>query len=232
MSRSGLSGGSLNRTEDGEVIYSVSQPFRLLSAGLGELLIDSNKLAFMLNEASLGRRPKIDDYTMQDTVLLLGYRLIHICPLNCELLLSHMDKSVHVGLTAFIRTLLVGLDGKFAPNTILTRLVTSIASLEKEPRQNVATANYSEELLLWVLLIAVAASTIGSVADDGWLMPRLDRIASALNLQKVEGVLQVVSKFPWMNALHDKTAHEIWRRFSLYKRRQATSTARYFTTCP
>ncbi|KEY74918.1 hypothetical protein S7711_01272 [Stachybotrys chartarum IBT 7711] len=225
IGRSRLFGGPRDRTKDGETSSASSQPFKRLSPSLEELLFDSRELAFMLNEASVGRRSKICIYTMDDTIILLGYRLVHQCPLSRELLLTHGEKSVHIGLTAFIRTFLVGLDGKIAENILLTQLVMSIASQEEEPGNNDETAKNTEELVLWVLLIAVAATAIGSIGNDRWLMPRLERIASALDLQKAEDVLQVASKFPWVNELHDKAAHEVWRRFTMYKWRETTSTA-------
>lgn len=155
-------------------------------------------MAWLLNEAATGRRPKLDGFLLHNSLIILGYRLLHISPLNGPRPNKHIDNAVHLGLLAFIMTFLRGLDGTLPETTILSELVRSVA---QSPFGN---ALEMQELLLWVLFIG--HNSVFAPLDDTWLIPKTTRTMHALGLHTWEDVAQVVARFPWVNALHDKAS--------------------------
>jgi hypothetical protein len=171
--------------------------FRNVRTDLQNLLVDITRLAWVLNDAHARRIPKINGYVFHETLLLLGYRLVNISPLGIPRAESHLNNVVHLGLTAFIMTFFRGLDGKISGLPLLSGLArTAIQEDFDSEREN-------QEVMLWLLFISRAS--IFKQTDDAWLIPKTAQTIQALGLHTWEDVSQTISKFPWVDVVHDKT---------------------------
>ncbi|KAF2669202.1 hypothetical protein BT63DRAFT_413660 [Microthyrium microscopicum] len=172
-----------------------AQTFRQLSADLQRVLIDVTHLAWVLNDAHANHIPKVCGFTFHETILLLGYDLIRISPLGGPRPTSHVDNVVHLGLTAFIMTLLQGLDGRISGIDILSDLAHSAI------QQHMDGEREHQELLLWLLFIKGAA-TFG--LQDSLPVAKIAELMHTLSLHTWEDVASALSDFPWVNTVHDK----------------------------
>jgi hypothetical protein len=173
-----------------------SQLFKQLSTDLQSLLVDITHLAWVLNDAHTGQIPKVCGYKFHETLLLLGYELLHISPLGGPRPTNHLDNVVHLGLTAFIMAFFRGFDGKISGIPLLSELVRSaIKEHFNEERE-------CQELLLWLLFIR-GVSIFGQT-DDAWLIAKTAETMQTLGLHTWEDVAQTMSKFPWVDAVYNK----------------------------
>lgn len=182
------------------------RPFRQLSVDLQDLLIDTTGLARLLNDANAGQLPKLDNYIFHDTILLLGYRLVHVSPLGGPRPPSRLGNAVHLGLTAFVTTFLRKLDRTIPDIPLLSELVRSLAQEHFDDDQEY------QEVLLWLLFIGRAS--IFKEPDDVWLIPKTAQTMHALGLHTWEDVSRTLAIFPWVNALHDPAGQALWHKSS------------------
>lgn len=175
--------------------------FFKLRADIQELLLDIIAISRRLNIISTKRLQKLSSYRFHDTIILVGYRLIHISPLYG--LLSGLDDAVHLGLAAFLLTFLRRLDYKVSDMPLLHKLFTAAVEQLNDKES-------SQELLLWLLFIGEAS--IFSQADDLLIVPIAIRTMDALDLHTWQDVRHTLGKWPWVNTLHDKNGEALWSR--------------------
>jgi hypothetical protein len=179
-------------------IHKVSNPllFKEFSPDLQDLILDMTGLAWLLNDISAGRRQKLNYYIFHDTCILLGYRLVYICPLG-DVGPGHcLEKVAHLGLTAFLMTFLRRLDHKISEMPLISQLARVAAQEEFDNDKE------TQEVLLWFLFIG--KTSIFKKSDDIWLLPRVARTMQALGLGAWEDVRRMLARWPWVNTLHDK----------------------------
>ncbi|KAL4918203.1 hypothetical protein BDW62DRAFT_210677 [Aspergillus aurantiobrunneus] len=167
--------------------------------------MDSIEVGFLLQKrlrtdlwttfTDMRSRRKLGAEEFHNTIILFGYCLLQISPLNSSSesdasLTSNMnalEDAVHLGLIAFLVTFLRGLDHRIADQSLLShRLRLAIQKLllcVQEGPESQAVDN----VLLWTLFI-------GTVHCN-----------QAVGLSTWENVKQVLANFPWVNALHDRT---------------------------
>ncbi|KAH7327783.1 hypothetical protein B0I35DRAFT_472555 [Stachybotrys elegans] len=197
-------------TEHGEEDMESHVPAPLLGQlkpELRSLLIDTAQFGRMIT-ATASRSNKIRIDTLHCHLMLLGYRLIQVCPLSRPLLDNRIDKAMHAGMIMFIMTFL-GIGGRVIENPFLPQLV--IAVLHDFGGGHRFDGRVLDEALLWVLLMANAAKLMGP-SDEDWFMPSLQHLSARLGLEAWEDAAPVVSKFPWVASLHDGPACSLWQR--------------------
>lgn len=173
-----------------------------------DLWLDSTALARLVNDAAAGRCRKISHWRLHDTLILLGYRVVHGSVLNMPGILgASLTATMQFGLMAFILTFLRGFDGRVTKSRVLQHFARySIEGCFDYARQ-------SQMVLLWVIFIASAS--VLTEADDPWLLPVLSQVSQSLNISSWDDVSGVLCNFPWTNLLHGKTAMSLWDRYSL-----------------
>jgi hypothetical protein len=172
-----------------------------LSTDLQNALVDITALARLLNNIP-GREAKLDSHTFHDILILIAYRLFHIMPLNNLPSASGLENALHLSFIAFITSFFRTIGGKLPVFPLLSKLACSAAEARLE--EGVDT----QEVFLWTLFIDRA--TIFSQPDDVWLAPRIAGITRALGFCTWEAVHKTLSKFPWVNALHNKSGQALW----------------------
>lgn len=186
-----------SKQDDIEVLKALDLQFLdRLEPDLQTLLVEIMNLAWSLNDATANRRPKVDGHKFHRTLLRLGYRLVQFCPLGGTRPYDNLENAIHLGLTAFVVTFLVGLDRKIVYMPLLSELVRSAtlqALLDEE----------ENEVLLWLLF--VSGTSIFKSTDDEWLLPKIKQKMAILDLRTWEDVGRMLARYPWVNVAHDKT---------------------------
>lgn len=207
-----------SRHDSENILGLANSPFYLyLRADLQELLMDVTGLAWQLNDIKAGNQQRLHHYEFHDTIILLGYRLVSISPLDGFHSTSRLANAVHLGLAAFLMTFLRRLDHRIQDMPLLSKLARAAA------QEQFDNGNNTQEMLLWILFIGDASLFDGS--DDIWLIPIVTRTMHALDLYTWEDVQRALAKWPWVNTLHDKTGEALWHRstFSFASPAGATS---------
>jgi hypothetical protein len=186
------------KTQSDQAFFDVYnyQLFRHLSTDLQSVLMDITHLAWVLNDAHTGRIPKLPANKFHESLLLLGYELIRISPLNGLRPTCHLDNVVHLGLTAFIMTFFRGIAGKVSGMPLLSELARSAI------QEHFDGGREYQELLLWLLFIR--GVSLFKQTDDAWLIAKTAETMRTMGLHTWEDVAQTISKYPWVDAVHDK----------------------------
>lgn len=173
-----------------------------LGTDLWELFVDIRKFAWGLNDASVGRRPKMSGDELHEFLIVLGYRLVSASSLDQLRFPSHLHAPIQFGLASFLVTFLRGLDRK-------TIRYPRISTLSWSAAQHDFTAQREDqEVLLWLLFIG--RYTIFTQTDDSWLIPKVKVAVEALALQSWEDARRTLATFPWVGDLHDKAGQSLW----------------------
>lgn len=176
-----------------------------LSPDLHNLLLDTTSLAWHLNAASAKIVPKLNAYTFNGTIILLGYRVISISSLaESPHQLSRIENAVHLGLATFVTTFMTKLDRKIPEMPFLAEsLRLSLVNIGDG-----GLDGCDRSILLWALFLGDASVLSGS--DYEWLVPMVAKVARQLELFTWEHILSVLVRFPWVNVLYNKSGRALW----------------------
>ncbi|KAI0534211.1 hypothetical protein GGR58DRAFT_67898 [Xylaria digitata] len=157
---------------------------------LRSVLEDIYALAWLVNDGAV-HGVRVDEYDFHDILLLVGYRLLEVRPLNTPIETSEKPELLlHLGLTTLmIKFFALGLK---PPNVDLLNRCIVLASLEQH-----YNVREEQELLLW-LLFTGKASVFTGVDEDIWLVPKISQIATQLDLSTWDRVSRTLQKFPWV----------------------------------
>lgn len=179
------------------------EAFKILQPDLQNLLLEFQSLSWLLN-GNADTTARLPGSTFHDVLLQLGYRLVEICPLNGPRPASPIENALHIGLVAYIMHFLRGVDRRIPNLPVLAKLARSSA------QEYFARSKNEEEVTFWLLFIG--AGSVFENSDDAWLLPRLLMVAEPLGLLTWDDARSVLSKFPWVNVLHDRTGQELWHK--------------------
>ncbi|CAG8981701.1 hypothetical protein HYALB_00006574 [Hymenoscyphus albidus] len=169
---------------------------RRISTELQDALRETMSLAWLLN-TSTGNEAKLDGGVFHDKIILINYRLIQISPLDDQRPLNYIENAFHLGLLACMTTVRLGFANHTPHYSLLSSLIRIACNSFVEGDED------SQKLFLWVLFV-------GNVSvlwqqDHAWVIPKIQEITLSLNLRTWEDIRQIISGFPWIGALHDKS---------------------------
>lgn len=170
-----------------------------LGTDLHDALLEATALAKRLNDAAASNTCKVNLYRFNANILLLGYRVVSISSLSQSYQLSRIENAIHLGLAIFVTTFMNGLDRKIPHMPFMSEL---LRALLKSGFQD----DYA--VLLWLLFLGNA--TVLDPSDHTWLGPMVATAASKLGLHSWSEMLKLLVRLPWINALYDRSAHELW----------------------
>ncbi|KAL4754724.1 hypothetical protein BDW72DRAFT_117553 [Aspergillus terricola var. indicus] len=182
-----------------------------LRLSLWSTFSNMRRLADLLNDAGAGYRRRLGAEQFHNTIMLLGYSLLHISPLNvstgpgaCSMLgISPLEDIVHLGLIAFLVTFLRGLNQRIAENPLLShRLRLAIEKLLSSVEGG-EEGKIIKRVLIWALFVGAVA--VFKPSDDEWLIPTTNTAMNALGLSSWKDVKEALAGFPWVDAVHDRT---------------------------
>ncbi|KAI1424177.1 hypothetical protein F5Y12DRAFT_715530 [Xylaria sp. FL1777] len=160
-------------------------------------------LAWLVNDNAV-HGVIVDDYDFHDVLLLIGYRLLAVRPLNTPAgkTMDKFEVLFHLGLAALM-TKFFTLGLKPPDVRLLNRCIVS-AILEQQ-----YAAREEQELLLWLLFTGKATVFTG-VDEDIWLIPKISQVTSQLGLSTWDHVSGILRKFPWVMTFSNDTSHTLW----------------------
>jgi hypothetical protein len=172
-----------------------------LDLTLHEILLDARRLTSILNSISPGLI--LDCNTFLEMIISICSRLIRYHPLQDFKQISSMEAVYHIGLTIFMMTSFLQLDGRQI-------LRYDLVTLRLKETLDDDLEELDDDLVLWLMIIG-GIWTLGGT-DGAWLIPRIRKLAGRLGIDVWADVLNVVSRFPWIGVLHDEAGREVWKR--------------------
>lgn len=176
-----------------------------LGADLHNALLEAKALAGQLNDATSSNTRKVNLYTFNANILLLGYRVVYISSLSQSYQLSRIKNAIHLGLAIFVTTFMNGLDRKIPNMPFMSELLRALVRFGFQDDHTV---------LLWLLFLGNA--TVLDFTDYDWLVPMVATTALELGLKSWAEVLKLLVRLPWVNALYDRSGQSLWLQASTY----------------
>jgi len=147
---------------------------------------------------------KLNAYSLQQSVILISYRLIHISQLATPRLTNDLENMLHLGLTAFTTTIFLGFGSAGLKAPLL------LQSLREVAQKYLPGDIECHKMLLWVLFMG-RASVFGEV-DDCWIIPKVREVSMALVLHVWTDVRNFLSAFPWVDSVHGQSGRALWEK--------------------
>ncbi|KAI0468179.1 hypothetical protein F4859DRAFT_216954 [Xylaria cf. heliscus] len=172
---------------------------------------DVSVLAWLVNDNAV-HGVRVDDFDFHNLLLLVGYRLLKVRPLNSPIeAVDKLEVLFHLGLAALMSMFFATLGVK--PLDVLflrSSIVSAISAGYYDDKEE-------QELLLWVLLVS-KTSVFKDKDEDMLLIPKISQVAAQLGLSTWDQVLATLQKFPWVRVFSDDLARTLWNEISLYSR--------------
>ena len=178
---------------------------RYLCTDLHNALLEATALAGQLNDAAASNTPKVNLYTFNANIILLGYQVVSISSLSQSYQLSRIENAIHLGLAIFVTTFMNGLDRKIPRMPFMSELLRALVKFGFQD---------DSAVLLWLLFLGNA--TVLDPSDHDWLVPMVATTALDLGLHSWSEVLKLLVRLPWINALYDRSSESLWQRASTY----------------
>jgi hypothetical protein len=171
---------------------------------LRNVLRDASHFAALLNKDPINL--KIDPDTFHEIVVSLSYRLLHFRQLRGYTFATHEDDAYHLGLLMFVMTVFL----QFDPSRIL---YFESVSLSLKLIVDNCLKSGDRDVALWVLFMG-GIWTSGDPDGGEWLLQRTQTYMRNAQVHTWAEVYSSVSKFPWINVLHNNPSRVLWSRIS------------------
>jgi len=188
-------GNAKTRTED------LPKAFRDFPSGLSQLIVDVTDLSHLLNRSPAG--PRLEPYAFQATMISLFNRLIQFRFLKSQPATDAMEDAVHLGLMAFMTTLLLffGRRQQLPYELLSKRLITSLQKIRDSCPDELPVA-------LWLLI--VGSISVFDQVGKAWSAEEIKTIARDMAVESWDSLRGAIGRFPWIRALHDQRARIFW----------------------
>ena len=166
------------------------------------LLEELMRLCRFLN--NLSTPPRLDPADFEDALISLAYRLLHLHPLNSEVMENIVENAYHLGAVALLWTIMFE-SGRLhrAPyNLLAERIREAVDAL-------VVVGIAVTPPRFWLLFVG-GISVLRSEDDKKWLYCRIKCCLAVLDLGDWQGTRELLEQFPWINIIHDKPAQRLW----------------------
>lgn len=167
---------------------------------LASIMLSVASFGTHLNDRETEGRLKLDPLTYMETLVSLLYRLIAVAPLGQQLPISEglYDDMIHLTMLAFMTTLLPEYGGDCSSPLLSDRLESVF--------HNGGILNSGSPLLLWALFIG-GISVLKRKDHRCLILETCER----LGLQDWPAVHRQLSRFPWINAVHNVPGRRLWK---------------------
>ncbi|KAI1305061.1 hypothetical protein F5Y03DRAFT_163162 [Xylaria venustula] len=173
--------------------------------GFREVFEDMCVLAWLVNDNTV-HGITVNDYDFHNILLLIGYRLLNVQPLNTPI--EDRDKLellLHLGLAALMAKFFFTMGMKPPDVDLLYRYIVSAALKHQY------TSRDEQERLLWLLFTGKSTLLI-NVDDDIWLIPEISRVTAQLGISTWDQVSRILQKFPWVRTFSNESAQTLWNQ--------------------
>ncbi|RYO75252.1 hypothetical protein DL764_010538 [Monosporascus ibericus] len=179
-----------------------SIPYDGLEPYLQDILLDVMSISSLFN-SDLSYRT-LDFLTFQEMNYSICFRLLRFRPLGHAGQGSGIQAAYHTGLTIFVITL-------FLQHTHHRRIQDyELVSMRLREVFDSGLDDLDDGLVLWLMILG-SIWTTGDV-DGDWLLPKISSEAQRLGLKTWDDARDIICKFPWINALHERPGRAVWRQ--------------------
>ncbi|KAH7144929.1 hypothetical protein DER46DRAFT_85531 [Fusarium sp. MPI-SDFR-AT-0072] len=187
-------GFTLERDSDG---YSIRHS--RLDSTLPEAFSDTMGLCRLFNQ-HMDEKP-LNLLEFQEVLVSICYRLLGFRTINESRFKQDIQSAYHIGLSLFMISIYFhNKQDRMARPGLVTALVKEvIGSMPND---------HEVEFAFWLLIVG----GISVPANDGrgWIVEKLREQASILGIMTWEQAKDRLSRFPWMDAIHDEPSRKLW----------------------
>lgn len=130
------------------------------------------------------------------------YRLLGICPLGGLRPVSFLENALHLSLIGCMTTYILGFASQAPYFALLSEMIRSVC------KDTLVEDWMDQEFFIRALFMGNAS--VFTRQDDIWLIPKIKETALGHDLNTWEDTRRTLAKFPWINALHDKSGQALW----------------------
>ncbi|OBT73385.1 hypothetical protein VF21_07679 [Pseudogymnoascus sp. 05NY08] len=165
---------------------------------LRDILLDALDIAAVLNDST--RDGHLGLITIQEILVSICSRLIHFRPLKSDMPLSLVEAAYHIGLVIYTMSLFLQHDRRrIMDYDLVTVRLKEVLDSSQE---------LDDDLAIWLMCL-------GGIwlADDPcrlWLAPMIKQFTNRTGIDSWPEVHDRVSKFPWINAVHEDQGRLAW----------------------
>lgn len=168
-----------------------------------DIFIDASRLAHLLDAANSGQREWLSTHTLHEATLFIGYQLVSASPQSGSEPDNDINTLARLGLIMFCLSFFRNFDAKIIESSSLGTATSLVVLVLK--RQGL----WVEELVLWVLCLGHAVQIFGHTVMPS-VMHRARLSVDALQLTSWDDTAQLLTKFPWSNALYGNAGKTLW----------------------
>ncbi|KAH9907280.1 hypothetical protein F4778DRAFT_721253 [Xylariomycetidae sp. FL2044] len=174
---------------------------------LSRIMACVSNFANLLNKTAQGVK-KLDSLYYSERIVALASSLLRIAPMEQHVTFSggSYDELAHLGMLAFMTTLLVDYGGDYSPSTALSRRLEKAIWEFHETCSQVEAGE--KKLLLWVLFIG--GIWVLNFQDRRWILTLISETCDRLSVHDWTTVRHQLCQFPWVFSLHDEPGQRLW----------------------
>lgn len=167
------------------------------------IFLDATRFTTVLDEAYAGKREWLTISNLHQATLYIGYQIVRGPPSGTPNENSDIDLLTRLGLVAFCLSFFRSFDARIIHSSPLGFAIHRLV-LGLKPR-----GAWTEELVLWALLMGHVLLIFG---DDLWpdVLRRAKQSVKALKLTSWQDATQMLSMYPWSDALTGSTGKVMW----------------------
>ncbi|KAF7560335.1 hypothetical protein G7046_g3813 [Stylonectria norvegica] len=172
-----------------------------LDIALCDILLDLTGLCSLLNNNSFNG--SLDAMTFQEIMVSLCFRLLRFRTLNDSRHTFDLQVAPHIGFALFIMSIFL----QYSKQRIVDYGLVSLCLrdvLESD------LDGYDDGFLLW--LVVLGGIWVSNDADSVWILPRIRTVAARMDLHTWDDARGLISKFPWLDAIHGQLGRNIWNK--------------------
>jgi hypothetical protein len=177
-----------------------------LDPSIRQIFLNVTNMCSFFNNTKLNFR--LDPQLLQEFVVSVGHAVIHTHPLSDLPLKNKVDGAYHIGLAAFVITLILqfGRHRYLRYNLLGTCLEDVIARGLDEKYDG---------LMLWIMFLG--GISVVSGGRRAWLGARICEIVTRMGLDDWAGVRTHLLQYPWISAVHDDGGELLWESVAKVK---------------
>ena len=172
---------------------------------LRQIHLDFTTACHVLNSGTW--QTMMEPYAFQETFISLSYRLLDISPLGEDDDVTNQDMVYSLAMLALMKTIVlfqVGHPRRPGYDVLAHKLRKALGS----ERKGTAT-KMDKQLELW--LAFVGGMSVFDSKDSPWLVPQIKTCLHELDIDSWQGLHEKIAGYPWIDAIHDKPGHELWK---------------------
>ncbi|KAF1979765.1 hypothetical protein BU23DRAFT_496621 [Bimuria novae-zelandiae CBS 107.79] len=163
------------------------------------ILQDVMNICALFNNEKLNFR--LESSMLQEFVVSVGHRVVQSHPLSETPLKDPVEGAYHIGLAAFVTTLMLQFGRRrYLKFSLVGKCLKEAVMLSLDEEH--------DGIVLWLLFLG-GISVLGDM-QDAWLGTRIRHILARLGIKGWTEVRRHLVQYPWISAVHDDGGKRLW----------------------